>query len=128
MSKLSIKIDEQEYDIKFSFMSLKIFLEFYGEDKFSALDKHLSKIMITDGSEPTFEFYDTLANVILSGILNAAQTEVNVTQNQLVDVIIQSVLTKDGNVEKILEAFALIIPKDTANSLGKPQKPKPKRK
>jgi len=133
MKKLSITINKKKHEIKFTFMSLRIFLEFYGETKFSALDKYLSKIMITDGSEPEFDFYDTLANVILSGILNAAQTEVAVTQNEIVDAIINSVMAKDGSIETILAGFAEIIPQETADSLGKsnkvkPNKVKPKKK
>jgi len=69
----------------------------------------------------------------LSGILNAAQTEVAVTQNEIVDAIINSVMAKDGSIETILAGFAEIIPQETADSLGKsnkvkPNKVKPKKK
>jgi len=123
MKKLFITVNKITYELKFSFGSLKLFLEMQGEDKFSAIDKYLKVLMVDEDTEPTFDFFETLGDVILSGAEYAAQTELNVTAMDMTE----AVMSDPEKAMEIIAAFIDTIPRENKDSLGK-SKAKPKKK
>ena len=126
MSKVFIEIEQKEYELKFGYGCIKNMCQAYGKERLSEIDSIIKVLMIEEGTEPSFEWFDVFGTLILSAIKYASAEEISFSK----DAVIEAIMFSDeaaGKSAEILEAFANGLPqtkkvtgkKATSKKVGK---------
>ena len=89
MSAAKIKIGKQNFDIKFSYSSLKSLARTYKCAKLSGLDKVFKKLQFKDGVEPSLDQLDIIGNIVFAGIKTANKgVDLTIDADDVLEVLI----------------------------------------
>lgn len=113
MNRITIKIENTDYPIKFGFGANRILAECWGLKTLGQVGLKLSKTFDFDEKkEPTIEQFTALGEFVLSGILNVSP-DAAVDADDVADAIMQDV----GKMSDIIKLYSDSIPKIS----GKPK-------
>ena len=91
MNTESIRINEKDYLVKFGFGANRVLAKKWGLKTLSEIGNKINKqLNFKENQEPTFEQFETIGELVLSGILNYTP-EAKVKTDDVVDALLQDI-------------------------------------
>ena len=113
----TIKIDNKNYKVKFSYGSLKSLAKHYKCKKLSGLGEVFAKLDFKENQEPSIDQLDTIAIIVFAGVENANKTiDLPFDADGVMDVL----MVNPDKMSELLELFTESMV-NVSGSEGKPQ-------
>lgn len=118
MNTTSLKINKNDYTIKFGFAAQRILAKEWNLKTLGEIGaKIASKLTFKEGVEPTLDQFSAIGDLVMSGILSM-HPDANVTSDDVVDALLQNT----NKLTEIIQLYSESMPKPEKSKNVKPVK------
>jgi len=110
MNSQKIIISGTSYNVKFGFLANKILAKKWGLKTLGEIGTEISKrLNFKDNEEPTLEQFDSIGDLIHSGILSM-QPDAEITSDDVVDSLLQDTTVLQGIIQLYVDSMPKAAP------------------